>query len=138
MKITRNFLAFGFLALFSGCFSSCKKDQDYDDFLIEIDSIAIAEPILANRPFKIKFYGYIGHNGCYHFSEFEWEKRENTIMIEVWGKLNLKSTICSDVMVCLNGEELNLELKETGNYNFRVKQPDGTFLEQQIQVKLID
>lgn len=47
MKIFRNFLAFGILALFVEYFSSCESGQDYNDFLVEIDSIAIPETILA-------------------------------------------------------------------------------------------
>jgi len=38
-------------------------------------------------------------------------------------------------MVGLNGEKLILVLNEKGNYNLKIKQPDGTFLERQILVE---
>ncbi len=125
----------GLVIFLSGYFSSCQKDEDYEYFLIQVDSVSIPETILANQSFELEFFGYIGYNGCYSFSEFVSEKQNKTILVEAQGKLNVKSTICSDVMVGLNGEKLSLLLKETGNYNLKIKQPDGTFLERQILVE---
>lgn len=135
MKIFRNFLAFVLLVGLTGYFSSCEKEEDYNYFLIQTDSISIPETILADQPFEVEFFGYIGPNGCYSFSEFISAKQENTFRIEAWGKQNLKSNICSDVMVYLNGEKLKFQIEEAGIYNLKIKQPDGTFLEQQFWIE---
>jgi len=135
MKIIRNFLVFGFLMGFIGYFSSCHKEEDYNYFLIQTDSISIPETILASQPFEVEFFGYIGPNGCYRFSEFTREKHENVIQIEAWGRLSLKSTVCSDVMVFLNGEKLELLIEDAGSYKLSIKQPGGTFLERQVRVE---
>ena len=72
----------------------------------------IPETIVPNKAFDMEFFGYIGHNGCYSFSEFVLEKQNINIMVEAWGKLDVKSKICSDVMVYLNDDEA-LEFADT-------------------------
>ncbi len=136
MKITRNLIISVWLIFLAGNFSSCKKNvADYQYFLIKIDSVSIPESIFAKQPFDVEFYGYIGHNGCYSFSEFVSETQSKTIRVEAWGKLNLGSKICTDVMVGLQGEKLNIFINEAGSYKLLIKQPDGTFLERQILVE---
>jgi len=135
MKIIRNILTDSLLICFLGYFTSCERDEDYDYFRIQVDSVYIPEPVFANQPFEVEFYGYIGHNGCYSFSEFVSEKQSKTIQVEAWGKLNFGSKICADVMVGLRGEKLNILINEPGNYRLLIKQPDGTFLERQILVE---
>jgi hypothetical protein len=135
MKIIQKLMIAGLMIYLSGHFSSCQKDEDYEYFLIQVDSVSIPETILANQPFELEFFGYIGHNGCYSFSEFFSEKQNKTILVETLGKLNVKSTICSDVMVYLNGKKFEFMLEEAGSYKLRIKQPNGTFLERQILVE---
>lgn len=135
MKKIQKLTIAGLMIFLSGYFSSCQKDEDYEYFLIQIDSVYIPEIILVNQPFEMEFYGYIGHNGCYSFSEFVLEQQKKALRVEARGKLNVKSTICPDVMVGLKGEKLSLLLKETGHYNLKIKQPDGTFLERQFLVE---
>jgi hypothetical protein len=134
MKKIQTFLIASLIIYFLGHFSSCQKDEDYEYFHIQVDSVHIPESVEVNQPFELEFYGYIGHNGCYSFYEFIWEKQDQNIFVETWGKVSLKSTICSDALVYLNGEKLSLLLKETGHYNLKIKQPDGTFLERQFLV----
>jgi len=135
MKIIRYLLIAGLLIYFSGHFFSCQKDEDYRYFLVQVDSVYISEPVRANQSFEVEFFGYIGHNGCYSFHEFIWEKQGQNIFVETWGKVSLKSTICSDVLVYLNGEKLKFLFEQPGSYKLSIKQPDGTFLEQQFQVE---
>jgi hypothetical protein len=135
MKKIQTFVIVSLIIYFLGHFSSCQKDEDYEYFLIQVDSVSIPETILANQPFELEFYGYIGHNGCYSFSKFVSEKQNKTILFETWGKLNVKSTICSDALVYLNGKKIEFLLEEAGNYNLKIKQPDGTFLERQFLVE---
>ena len=120
-----------------GLIASCEKrlKTDYEPFLIQVDSIQLSDKISVNTSFDIYFYGTIGTNGCYGFSEFKADKLNNDIIIETWGKLDLKSGICPSVMVFLNGKKLNYLIEETGSYMIKIKQPDNSFLEKQIIVE---
>lgn len=124
-----------FALYWAGSLASCQQENDSERFLIKIDSVHIPESIVPNEAFDIEFFGYIGHNGCYSFSEFVLEKQNQLVMAEAWGKLDVKSGICSDVIVYLRGEKLNCTLEEAGNYIFKIKQPDGTYFERVILVK---
>ena len=120
-----------------GIFSSCEKVQepDYEFFLIKVDSVQVPENIIANEAFEIVFYGTVGTNGCFRFSEFRTEKQNNDIMLEAWGKYDKNSEICTTVMVYLDGEKLNYLIKEKGNYTFKIKQTDDNYFEKQISVE---
>lgn len=117
--------------------SSCEDEHEpnYKSFLIRVDSIQVPGNIAINEPFDIKFYGTIGHSGCYQFSQFETEKQGNNIIIKAWGKFDKNSGICPAVMVYLDNEKLSLLIKEKGIYTIKVKQPDDNFFEKQISVE---
>jgi hypothetical protein len=117
--------------------SSCEDEDEpnYESFLIQIDSIQIPDNITINEPFDIRFYGTIGTNGCYQFSQFETEKQGNSITVKAWGKFDKGSSICPTVMVYLDNEKLNYQIKEKGSYTIKVKQPDNNFLEKQFSVE---
>lgn len=117
-------------------FSCCKEnEQVYDSFLIKVDSIGIQEKITAGEPFVIQFFGTIGNNGCYRFSKFKTEKQDSNIVVEAWEELETNAGICPAVMVYIDGEALSYQIKNPGNYVLRIKQPNGSFLEQQILVE---
>jgi hypothetical protein len=124
------------LILAFSLFISCEKDYEpnYKSFLIKVDSIQIPENITAKEPFEISFYGTIGYNGCYQFSDFKIEKESNEITIEAWGKFDKNANICPAVMVYLDGEKLSYTVEEKGNYWLKIKQPDNRYLDKQISV----
>lgn len=117
--------------------TSCedKDEPNYESFLIQVDSIQVSDNITINEPFDIRFYGIIGTNGCYQFSQFETEKQGNNIIIKAWGKFDKGSNICPTVMVYLDNEKLNYQFDEKGTYTIKVMQPDNDFLEKQISVE---
>jgi hypothetical protein len=135
IKIVKIVFVVSFAAGLAAFFSSCQNDDDYEYYMIEVDSVYITEPVIANQIFDLEFFGYVGHNGCYSFSKFVLERQSNIIIVEVHGKLNVKSGVCSDVMVGLNGEKLSYKIEQKGNYTLRIKQPDGTFLELPVLVE---
>ncbi len=117
--------------------SSCENEleQNYESFLIQVDSIQIPDNITINESFDIRFYGTIGTNGCYQFSKFETEKEGNNITMKAWGKFDKNSNICPTVMVYLDNEKLNYRIKEKGTYTIKINQPDNNFLVKQISVE---
>ena len=60
--------------------SSCQHEDDYKYFLIKVDSVFVPEPVISNNAFEMEFFGYIGYNGCYGFSEFVLEKQNNFLL----------------------------------------------------------
>jgi len=74
-------------------------------------------------------------NGCYQFSEFKTTETENELLIEAWGKINKSSSICSDQMVYLDNEPITYQIKESGIFSIKVKQPTGNYIEKQIFVE---
>ncbi|MGQ7870150.1 hypothetical protein [Sunxiuqinia sp. sy24] len=108
---------------------------NYEPFLIRVDSIQVPDNITINEPFDMRLYGTIGTNGCYQFLQFETKQQGNNITIKAWGKFDNSSSICPTVMVYLDNETLNYQIKEKGTYTIKAKQPDNSFLEKQISVK---
>jgi len=121
---------------FFGILTSCEKQEDSENlFLVSVDSVRIPETILVNTSFDVSCYGTIGTNGCNRFSHFVSEEKNNIITIETWAEFHETSSACPTVMVYLDGQKLNLNLKESGSYLLRLKRKDGTFLEKQIIAK---
>jgi len=116
---------------------SCKKeiDTEYNYFLIPIDSVAVPDTVKTSKPFEITFFGLVGTNGCYSFSEFVVQKLDNEITIEAWGKNKKEAQICPQVMVYLRGKKMNYSLSEPGEYLIKVKQNENSYLQFSLVVK---
>ncbi len=123
------------LIYFTGIITSCKETEDYDYFLVKVDSVLIPDAINANEPFEVKLSGIIGYNGCSSFERFITERQDSIILVEAWGKLRANSNICPDGVVGLNKEKLKYTIDDEGIYTLKVKQPDGTDLEWQIEAR---
>lgn len=123
------------LLYLTGLFTSCKDSDNYNYFLVKVDSVLLPDEIFVNQPFEAQFSGTIGHNGCYGFERFITEWQDSILYVEAWGKLRTNSSICPDAMVGLNREKLKLLIKNEGIYTLRIKQPGGTFQEQKIEVR---
>lgn len=109
---------------------SCQKeiDTEYNYFVIPIDSVIVPDTVKINKSFEIAFFGLVGTNGCYRFSEFILQKQNNEITIEVWGKIRKGAQICPDEMVYLRGKKMNYSLPEPGEYQLKVKQDKNSYL----------
>ena len=131
----------GLTVLASWTFSCTKDATVVDDgkltgkYLIAIDSIKVPEKITANTAFDVLLYGYLGPTGCYHFSNFNIAKSNKTIAVEVWGQAPTEPVNCTQALVFLNGEKMNLKLEEKGIYQLRFKRPNGTYFEKSITVE---
>ena len=121
----------------TGLLVSCEDNDktEYKSFLVQVDSVEISNNITTNTPFDIEFYGTIGTDGCYKFSHFETSNSDNEILIECWGKQDVSSDVCPQVMVYLDGEKLTYSIDGSGNYLIKIKQPDNSFLEKEIIVE---
>lgn len=123
----------GYMILFPSCVKFDEKEEQETYFLVEVDSISLADTITTSDTLFISFYGTIGTNGCYSFSHFYPQTDEDTINVEVWGKL-APGENCTSVMVYLEGEQLNIINFDEGTYFVHVYQPDGSLLTDSLAV----
>lgn len=115
-------------------FSCEEKDDNADRFLIKVDSIQAPSEATMNIPFTIAFFGTVGTNGCYSFSDIVMNHSGHNIDIETWGKFNNPGGACPAVMVYLDGLTVNISIDYPGIYKIRIKQPDGSFIEKELTV----
>jgi hypothetical protein len=113
---------------------SCEGKDDADKFLIKVDSIQAPAEATMNIPFTIAFFGTIGSNGCYSFSNVVMNHSGHNIEIETWGKIDKSKGDCPDVMVYLTGLTVNCTIDYPGIFKIRIRQPDGSFIEKEVTV----
>ena len=123
----------GYIILFPGCVKFDDDEEQETYFLIEVDSISLADTITTSDTLFISFYGTVGTTDCYSFYQFYPETIVDTIKVEVLGKL-LPGENCDSVMVYLEGEQLNILNFDEGTYFVHVKQPDGSLLTDSLAV----
>jgi hypothetical protein len=134
MKAFNLFFKALIVLMFICSLESCDHKPDYRSFLIKVDSIHVPDTLIANSPFDIEFFGTIGVNGCYSFSDFNIQQDNADLLIEVWGQVDLRQTVCPTVMVYLSGQKITCTFPDPGDYNIKIKQPDNTFLVKQITI----
>ena len=123
----------GYMILFPSCLNLDNEEDESTYFMIEVDSISLADTILTTDSLSISFYGTVGNNSCYSFYQFYPQTLEDTIKIEVWGVL-APDEHCTDVIVTLEGEQLNVFNFDEGTYFVHVIQPDASLLTDSLTV----
>ena len=123
----------GYMIFFNSCVKFDEDEEQDIYFIIEVDSIHLADTITTTDTLFISFYGTIGYNECYSFSHFYPQTNVDTINVEVWGKL-APGENCDSVMVYLEGEQLIIINFDEGIYFVHVKQPDGSLLTDSLTV----
>jgi hypothetical protein len=120
--------------LFSQYSCSTEPENDYTYFKIMVDSISHSGIISVDDTLKIKFYGFIGPDGCHKFSRFEEHKNNNVLELTVWGSKPDFQTACPEVLVYLDGEEYKTVLNQIGIYHIKINQPDNSILLDSVYV----
>ena len=125
-------LILGIVSMIS--FSNCNKET-VTKFLIEVDSIVMADTIVMPDPLIIELYGTIGNTGCYEFSNLEIDQNDTTIILEVWGKkTESKDLDCPDMLVLLDGATVEINFSTPASYVIEVKLPDNRKLSEPVVV----
>jgi len=133
MKILWLFIFGSVLLLQYSC--STEPENDYTYFKIMVDSISHSGIISVDDTLKIKFYGFVGPNGCHKFSRFEEQKNNNVLELTVWGSKPNFQTACPEVLVYLDGKEYKTVLSQIGIYHIKINQPDNSFLLDSVYVQ---
>ena len=114
---------------------STEPENDYTYFKIMVDSLSYPDTISVNDTLKIKFYGFVGPDGCHKFSRFEEQKISNVLELTVWGSKPNFQTACPEVLVYLNGEEYKTVLNQIGHYLIEINQQDNCILLDSVYVE---
>lgn len=123
----------GYMILFTSCVKFDEEEEQDTYFIVEVDSISLADTITTSDTLFISFYGTVGNNSCYSFSHFYPQTIADTINVEVWGKL-APGENCDSVIVYLEGEQLKIINFDEGTYFVHVKQPGGGLLTDSLTV----
>lgn len=114
---------------------STEPENDYTYFKIMVDSISHPGTISVNDTLKIKFYGFVGPNGCHKFSRFEEHKNNNVLELTVWGSKPNFQAACPEVLVYLDGKEYKTVFNQAGLYHIKIIQPDNSVLLGSVNVQ---
>ena len=102
-------------------------------FKVKVDSFSVSSMAKVGDTVKVRLFGIIGGDGCHSFSHFDEGVFESRIDLTVWGR-RTPATICPTEMVYLNGKEYRFVASKTGTVVFTIRQPDGSRLEQAIEI----
>ena len=105
-----------------------EPENNYINYKIHIDKIEHPDTISVNDTLTIKFFGFVGSDGCHGFSHFKVSKKTNDIEFTVWGVKPNFNTLCPSVLVYLEGKEYKSILNKSGLYRIKINQPNNTFL----------
>ena len=114
---------------------STEPENDYTYFKIMVDSLSYQDTISVSDTLKIKFYGFVGPDGCHKFSHFEAHKKTNELELTVWGSKPDFQTACPEILVYLDGEEYKTVFNQAGLYHIKINQPDNSILLDSVYVQ---
>ena len=103
----------------------CKNnDPDTVQFIIKVDSVSHADTINSTDLFEVEFFGKIGDNECFQFSEFYPAFGADFINITVYGTETIKND-CGGGPVYLDGNAAGFSDMTQGEWTLNVLQPAG-------------
>jgi hypothetical protein len=98
-KITTLILSSAILILFISIGSCTREPAPLKDYLVQVDSIHVADTVAAGEPFEIEFYGTIGFDMCHSFKVFNQSVNGNNISIQTWGTFDNSAEACPEALV---------------------------------------
>jgi hypothetical protein len=123
-RIIISILFIASIILFSS--QGCKKDDDPDtiEFIIKVDSISHADTINSTDLFEVDFFGKIGDNECFQFSEFSPAFGADFINITTYGTETIRND-CEGGPVYLDGKGASFSDMTPGEWTLNILQPAG-------------
>lgn len=132
-------IAFLLIVISIAVFASCNKEGKvkYEEYLIYVDSIQVADTVNSGAKFEIVFYGIIGYDGCHSFSRFISERETGRYKIMVIGKKKTGANLaCPEYLPMLDGENIELLADSTGVLKIDIINPGlNQVLSKEIFVK---
>jgi hypothetical protein len=121
---------FLFLLIIVSILSSCSTEPEYNytEYKIKVDSLVHPNAIVLGDTLLIKFYGFVGPDGCHSISRFQEIKKPDEIEIIVWGKKPDFRTACTAVIVEMRGTRYEVIPEQKGLFLIRINQPDDSYL----------
>lgn len=118
---------------------ACNSDDSdragYRYFTLSIDSVSVPDSIQFGEKLVIRYWGYIGPNGCYSFAYFEKRASSDSLFVKVWGKQDTAAFTCHAGEMVLRGEPCSFKNLNRGQYQIISLQPDGSCMKNQVIVR---
>ena len=132
-----------------------KTNLDYRYFQIKVNNVSVMSPVKVLVPdsgeqtrlmpttsplvvtdtMRVRFQGWVGHNGCHEFSHFDATRIDLVgYKISIWGRV-WSYDICTDNMVELHHTFEIYPPLRIGTWIFLVSQPDGSVLRKEVVVQ---
>jgi hypothetical protein len=132
MKKTFIIIGIILLTIVNNCVN--ESDKEYVEYKIKVDKITMPDTVTVSDTVSIKFDGIVGGDGCHRFKRFEVLKSQNEILFTLWGERPNFSTMCTAVIVNLNGKEYKTIFDNPGIHIIKILQPDNSILMKTIFV----
>lgn len=128
---------FLFLLIIVSILSSCSTEPEYNytEYQIKVDSLVHPNAIVLGDTLLIKFYGFVGPDGCHTISRFEEIKKPEEVEIQVWGKKPDFPTVCPAVIIEMRGTIRKVVPEQQGLFLVKVKQPNDSYLIDSVLVQ---
>lgn len=123
-----------FILVITVIFCYCSNEPTYKESLIKADSLCI-EYLTTNSSdefFSIHLYGTLSNNGCSGYSHYKTYWQNQDFIIEAWKWTKADAMNCPTVMVYFDEKIIFYRDSFPEDFNIKVKQPDGSYLEQNI------
>jgi hypothetical protein len=126
MKLNIKYLGFLLVVFSIVAIASCNKGgkTNSEEYLIQVDSIQVADTVNLGSKFSVVFFGIIGYDGCSSFSRFIAERETGRYKLQVVGKRKTGPNIaCPEYLPMLDGEKLELLADSSGVLKIEIVNP---------------
>lgn len=116
-----------FLLVFSFLFFSCGKKQEktvtFEEYIIQVDSISVADTVKLNKHFFAQFWGIVGEDNSYEFSRFIVKEDSLKTSLTLVGKHHLQKKSTDSTTVFLKDKTFKLQAKKAGKMKIEIVNP---------------
>lgn len=121
-------IAFIFLIsiTFTTFFACSQKSKDAGDmeYVIKVDSVAVADTLHLPGDLVIAFYGIVGPDGCHQFKRFHVDQDSaGATMTLIGSKKTGADTACPEFLPLLDGITYEIAVSDTGNFRLNIVNP---------------
>lgn len=126
MKVSYKYLGLVLIVFSIVATGSCSKGGKikYEEYLIHVDSIQVADTVNLGSKFSVVFFGIIGYDGCSSFARFIAERETGRYKLMVVGKRKTGPNLaCPEYLPMLDGEKLELLADSSGVLKLEIVNP---------------
>lgn len=107
-------------------FSCGKKDKNivkFEEFVIHVDSISVADTVKLNDNFVMRFWGKVGDDNTCEWSRYIVKEDSLKTSLTLIGKHHLQKKSIDSTTVFLKNQTIKLKAKKTGKMKIEIINP---------------